>query len=283
VSTSAPLLENRALPRAELALRWGCLAACLLGVIPGVELLSWIWSRSEFLAHGYLMPALAAALLYMRRAELAEAVRSAPAPRSGPLWVLLAALFEGAAVVGEVSSAAGLGMPLMLGSVAYAVAGPRLLRVVTLPLVLLALAVPPPGFVLDPALLVLKGVVTKISVGFLQYCGYTVAALGNRILVPGHELFMANACSGLTSIVTLSPLAVVVAHFLSHGVWRRAVVIASVVPLAIATNIVRVTATIALVVHLGPAYGEGLMHEGFGVATFVVGTAGMIGVARWLR
>jgi exosortase len=117
----------------------------------------------------------------------------------------------------------------------------------------------------------------------LQAAGYTITALGNRILIPGHELFVANACSGLTSIVTLSPLAVVVAYFLSHGTWRRAVLIASIFPIAVVANIVRVTATIALVVRFGPGVGEGLLHEGFGVVTFVGGTAALIGLARWLR
>jgi exosortase len=269
--------------RAEQALRWTCLAAGLAGLVPAIQLLSWIWSRSEYLAHGYLIPPLAAGLLYMRRAEIVNAVRSEPSPSSGPLWVLLAALFECAAVAGEVSSAAGIGMPFMLGAVAYAVGGSRLLRITLLPLALLALTVPPPGFLQEPVLLALKRVVTKVSIALLHSWGYTVAALGNRILVPNHELFMADACSGLTSIVSLSPLAAVVAYFLSRGVWRRAVVLASVVPLAVAANILRVTVTILLVVHFGPTYGQGMIHEGFGVVTFLIGTAGMIGVARWLR
>lgn len=282
LADSAPAREAE-IPRVEQILRWTCLGACLVGSIPAVELLSWIWSRSEYLAHGYLIPPLSLGLLYVRRQELAAAVRAAPAPASGPLWVLLAVLFECVAVAGEISSAAGVGMPLMLGAVAYAVGGLRLLRIALLPLALLALTVPPPSFLQEPVLLALKRIVTKVSIGLLQSWDYTVTALGNRILVPGHELFMADACSGLTSIITLSPLAVVVAHFLSHGVWRRALVIASVVPLAVAANIVRVTATILMVVHFGPGYGEGLMHQGFGFATFLIGTVGMLGVARWLR
>jgi exosortase len=280
---SATVLPSEPVPQSERWLRWACLAATLVALVPGIELISWVWSRSEYLAHGYLIPPLSAALLYARRDEIVEAIRSSPAPRSGPFWVLLAALFEAVAVAGEISSAAGIGIPLLLAAVAYAVAGRPLLRVAALPLALLALVVPPPGFVQDRALLALKAVVMKTSVAILQTFGYTVAGLGNRILIPGQELFVANACSGLTSIVTLSPLAVVVAYFLSHGIWRRALVIASVLPLAMATNIARVTLTVALVSRFGPSFAEGLAHDGFGLASFIVGTAGMIGVARWLR
>jgi exosortase len=264
-------------------MRWACLVCAGVALYPSVELLSWIWSRSEYLAHGYLIPPLSALIIYSRRREVIEAVRTGPVPPTGPLWMLLAALFDTVAVAGEISTAAGIGIPLMLAAAAYSVAGWPLLRILALPLALLALAVPPPGFVQDRALLGLKALVMKSSVSMLQAAGYTITALGNRILIPGHELFVANACSGLTSIVTLSPLAVVVAYFLSHGTWRRAVLIASIFPIAVVANIVRVTATIALVVRFGPGVGEGLLHEGFGVVTFVGGTAALIGLARWLR
>ena len=84
-------------------------------------------------------------------------------------------------------------------------------------------------------------------------------------------------------IVTLLPLACIVAYFLSHGVWRRAVVVASVVPLALAANIFRVIVTVQLVSSQGVEFAQGLLHESFGVATYVLGTLAVIGVARILR
>jgi exosortase/archaeosortase family protein len=96
-------------------------------------------------------------------------------------------------------------------------------------------------------------------------------------------LYVADACSGLTSIVTLLPLACIVAYFLSHGVWRRVVVVASVVPLALAANIFRVIVTVQLVSSQGVEFAQGLLHESFGVATYVLGTLAVIGVARILR
>ena len=267
----------------ELGLRAACLATALVAMLPGLELLSWIWDRSEYLAHGYFIPCVSGALVYMRRAEILDALRQGPVPLSGPLWVAAAALFESAAVLGEISTAAGVGIPLMLAATAYAVGGRLLLGRLGVPILLLVLMVPPPGFVQDRMLIELKSVVMQVSVRVLQMLGYTVSSIGNRILIPGHDLFVAHACSGLTSIVTLSPLAVVVAYFMSRGVWRRAVVLASIVPFAVFGNILRVTVTVALVSSYGGEMAEGLLHESFGIFTFVAGTLLLIGVARGLE
>ena len=87
----------------------------------------------------------------------------------------------------------------------------------------------------------------------------------------------------LTSIVTLLPLGVVVAYLLSHGVWRRLVIVASVVPIAVVGNVARVVITVALVASRGIGYAEGMLHESFGVVTFAVGTLVLLLLARVLR
>ena len=126
-------------------------------------------------------------------------------------------------------------------------------------------------------------IVTHAAVALLQAAGQTIVAEGNQILVPGHTLFIADACTGLTSIVTMLPLACIIAYFASRGVWRRAVVVASVVPLAMAANILRVVFTVKMVSAVGESAAQGSLHETFGVATCALGTLAVIGVARLLR
>jgi exosortase len=113
--------------------------------------------------------------------------------------------------------------------------------------------------------------------------GETVGREGNVILVPGHSLFVADACSGLTSIVTMAPLACIVAYFLTTGVWRRALVVASVIPLAVVANVLRVVVTVRMSAAWGIEVAQGSLHESFGLATFVLGTLALIAVARVVR
>ena len=65
--------------------------------------------------------------------------------------------------------------------------------------------------------------------------------------------------------------------------WIALGVVASVVPLAIAGNVVRVLVTVQMVSVIGGEAAQGLLHESFGVATYVVGTLALVGVARLLR
>jgi exosortase len=269
--------------RAESGLRLACLALALAAIAPALRVLSYIWSNSEFMGYGYAIPASSLALLWLRRSEVREALARAEPAENGVRWVLAAALLESLGLLSDVGSVAGASVPLLLGATAYAVAGPRFARAVALPVGFLIFMVPPPGFLVDPLLLTLKSVVTATSVGALQLAGFSIAADGNRIFVPGHELFVANACAGLNSIVTLLPLAVVIATFLVEGAGRRALLLASVVPLAMLGNVLRVIATVVLVSRLGIAYAEGNLHESFGVATFLLGALALLGVARALR
>ena len=186
-------------------------------------------------------------------------------------------------VMGDVGFGAALGVPVVLAAAAYAIGGMPLLRPLGLPLVFLAFMVPPPHFLRYQLLFRLKLAVTQAAVSLLQFGGQTVAAEGNQILVPGHTLFVADACSGFTSIVTLLPLACIVAYFLSRGVWRRLLIVASVVPLAVGANVIRVIGTVLLVSSLGMEAAEGLLHESFGIATYVMGILFLLGVARVLR
>src|SRR5262245_15504263 len=257
-------------------------AGTLLLSAPAFWNLSIRWRVYEQFGHGYLMALLAGWLAYSNRAQLTRALRSLDPPRYGPLLVFAAATFEVLAFIGDLGFAAGVGVPLLVGAVAYAAGGSRLLRPLTLPLVFLALMVPP-GFLLNPLLVRLKLLVTGLAVSALRALGDPVLAEGNRILIPGHALFVSDACSGLTSIVTMLPVACLVAFALLRAWWRRALVVASVIPLAIAANVVRVVVSVKLVPTLGAEAAQGLLHQGFGVVAFAVGTLAVVGLARWLR
>ena len=277
VQDSAPLSAP------ELVLAAAAFTLALAVSVPALQGLSHMWRDSDFYGHAYAIPLVAAYLAWSRRDAIRAALRPLRPPALGWLAVFGAASFEVLMILGDVRFAAGVGISLLLGAVAFGTGGWPLLRPLGLPLFFLTLAVPPPGFLLQQVLFRLKLFVTELAITILHAAGATVVAEGNTILVPGYTLFVADACSGLTSIVTLLPLACVVAYFLSHGVWRRVVVVASVVPLAIAANVGRVVATVAMVSRLGTDAAQGLLHESFGLATYVVGTLAVIGVARVLR
>ncbi len=255
------------------------LALCL----PALFKLSYLWSGNQFYGHAWALPATAAYIGWGHRDRFRRALRELQPPRLGFLVAFAAAMVQVLAVIGDVRVVAGLGIPLLLAATGWALGGWPLLRPLLLPLGFLALMVPPPRFLLFELLFRLKLLVTDVAVGLLQRAGVTVVAEGNKVLLPEHTLFVADACSGLTSVITLLPLSCIVAYFLTHGVWRRVVVVSSVFPLAIGANILRVVVTVQLVSWLGQEAAQGLLHESFGLATFTLGTLALIGVAKVLR
>ncbi len=270
-------------PQGNLWLAGGIVAMGISLCIPSILQLSFLWRDSDFYGHAYALPIVAGYLVYSDRKRIARLLRRLQPPIYGPLVLLGAGLFEVLMYMGDVGFFAGLGIPLVLAASALGIGGVPLLQPFLLPLSFIALMVPPPRFLMYEVLFRLKLVVTDTAVALMQAAGQTVIAEGNKILLPGHTLFVADACSGLTSIVTLLPLSCIVAYFLSHGYWRRAVVFASVVPLAVAANILRVVVTVAMVSVVGIEAAQGSLHETFGVATYVLGTLSIIGVARVLR
>jgi exosortase len=251
--------------------------------VPAVQSLGYLWQTSEFYGHAYAAPIVAAYLAWGKRTTVAQLLRVPRPPVLGAPLAFAAALLLVLSVMGDAGFTAGLAVPVLLAATLYALGGTGLLRPLLLPLAFLALVVPPPAFLRDALLVRLKLWVTEASVRLLQGAGVTVMAEGNQILIPEGSLFVADACSGLTSIVTMLPIACIVAYFLSRGVWRRAAVVASVVPLAMAGNVLRVIVTVLLASRLGVASAQGSLHESFGLVTYVIGTLAVIGVARVLR
>jgi exosortase len=106
---------------------------------------------------------------------------------------------------------------------------------------------------------------------------------GNVIVVPEGSLFVAEACSGITSIVTLLPVAALLV-FLTPGRRRHALVLlAAVVPVAMFWNLARVVATVVATRSFGVVRATtGSLHEAAGMLTFVLGCLTLLVVSAWL-
>ena len=84
-------------------------------------------------------------------------------------------------------------------------------------------------------------------------------------------LFVAEACSGITSIVTLLPLGAVLAYFSERRALARAALIAAVVPIAMLGNLIRVLATVAAADAVGIERAtSSWLHESAGLLTFAL-------------
>ena len=142
-----------------------------------------------------------------------------------------------------------------------------------LPFTLFVLSIPIPDVVLNRVALPLQFIASKIGASLLAWRQIPVLLTGNVIHIPRHDLFVAEACSGLRSLTALISLGVLLGAIVLRHPISRLFLLAVVIPVAIVLNGVRVFLTGFLVYFVDPALGEGFLHLTEGMLVFIVAFA----------
>lgn len=150
-----------------------------------------------------------------------------------------------------------------------------------LPFTLLGLSVPIPEVLKSAITLPLQFRASRVGAALLEWRNVPVRLTGNIILVPGHQLFVTEACSGLRSLTALISLSVLMGALWLRSVSTRVLMLGAAIAVAIMVNALRVFLTGFLVVYVDPKMGEGFMHLTEGWLLFVVSLALIAGVT-WL-
>ena len=158
--------------------------------------------------------------------------------------------------------------------------GFRQLRAWWLPFTLFILSIPLPELVISAIALPLQFTASKIGASLLASRDIPVLLAGNVIRIPNHELFVAEACSGLRSLTALLSLSVLLGAITLNSVISRIALVAIAIPVAIVLNWIRVFLTGFLVLIVDPKLGEGFMHITEGWMIFVVAFA-ILGLVAW--
>ena len=160
-----------------------------------------------------------------------------------------------------------------LGSQPFVVAGALLtmkgvpvLRIAWFPILYLVFMIPLPGVFVDAVTGPLKQWVSVIVEGVLYAVGYPIARTGVTMTIGQYQLLVADACSGLNSMFSLSALGTLFMYIMARkSVMHNAVMLASILPIAFAANIVRVITLVLITYHLGDEAGQGFLHGAAGM------------------
>jgi exosortase B len=264
------VLEERDSPPAARSLRpWVALlpGLALLYLPTFVDLARGAW-RDDAHAHGPLILAVSAFLVWRERHALARMTSSAPGSGLALVFVGLALWLLGR-TQGLMPIEAGSLLPLAAGLTLLSWGRAGLARL-AFAIAFLAFYVPLPGFVLDAFTNPLKELVSSIVANVLAFAGHTVERSGVVIAVDGQEMLVADACSGLNSIVSLLALGLLYGHLRRASALRMALLVLAVIPIAIVANVLRVLALVLIVTHYGPEAAQGWVHDALGLSVFVV-------------
>ncbi|MGH7541125.1 MAG: exosortase/archaeosortase family protein, partial [Gemmatimonadota bacterium] len=234
------------------------------------------WSSSGEYGHGFLLLPIAVYLAWRTRER-------DPRPARGWGTAMIAGgvvLFLAGTLAAEFFTRRSAVL-LVLAGLALHYRGWLQLRAWWLPFGLLAFTVPLPEVVLNSLTLPLQLLASRLAVALLEFRHVPAGLSGNIILLPGQELFVAEACSGLRSLSALLGLTLLIGGTALQTGWSRVALLLFAVPAALAANALRVFGTGFAAHYLGPGVTEGFLHEVAGALVFLL-PLGLVGLITLL-
>lgn len=208
--------------------------------LPTLELMADKWSSDPQYSHGFLVPLFSAYLLW--RTNALKQIGT-PAPFIGVALLLPAIGFRwlaGGLLFHQLDSVTFL---LSLGALAFIAGGVRLAKATTPAILFLVFMVPLPYEIERNVGGPLKVAATHSSTYLLQTLGHPAVAEGHIILIDDVRLGVVDACSGLKMLMTFSAFAVGAILLLDRTRFEKLMILFGIVPIAVITNVLRITAT----------------------------------------
>jgi exosortase B len=246
------------------------LGLLLLYVPTFVDLGRGMWTRDEHM-HGPIVLAVVLWLLWQKREVFVGASERAR-PLSGGLLLGFGLLLyvigrSQDIVIFEVGS-----LILVLAGTLLAMSGWSVVKRLAFPLLYILFMLPLPGFIVDALTAPLKNHVSAIAESALYLIGYPIGRTGVVLTVGPYQLLVADACSGLHSLISMSAMGLLYVYLMGHSnLARNAVLISFLLPIAFLANVVRVVVLVLVTFHFGDEAGQGFIHDFSGIFLFIVG------------
>jgi exosortase len=224
------------------------------------------WWRDPNYSHGFFVPLLALWMLWNSRCRLMEAPKR-------PSWWGLVVILAGLSLL--VIGTFGADLYLSRVSFLFVIAGmaiffygwPRF-RVGMFAWLVLFLMIPLPLLVSNQIVLPLQFISSALATGLMDLFGIPVFRQGNVIFLPSLTLEVAEACSGIRSLMAMVTLAVAFSYLAERKAWKRAVLVFSAIPVAIVANGIRIMASGVLGYYWSHDKAEGFFHLFSGIVIF---------------
>jgi exosortase len=231
------------------------------------------WATDADMGHGFFVPLAAGFVAWQRRDALLAVPRKPNA--WGLVLVIFAALLSLAATLGAELFTARLSFVIALFGVVLYLGGTQWLKILLFPFALLLFMIPIPAIVYAALTLKLQTLASQLGEILITLMGIPVLRAGNTLQLPSQTLDIAEACSGIRSLLSLLFLSLVYAYFTDKKAWMRWALLIATVPIAIGANGVRVALT-GLLSEINTKLASGMYHETEGYIVFIVALAALI-------
>lgn len=239
------------------------------------------WMDDPDFSHGIVIVGVSAALLYAKRDELgALAARRSLA---GLAFLVLCLLLYAAGHRTMTHIIERLALwGVVVGSLWF-LFGTRFLLARPFPYFYLLLCIPPPFFILSPVRLELKNFATRLSSDALVLMGIPAVPEGNVLAIGECRLEVADACSGIRSLMAVTATAVLLAYICRMGIWKGSLLTAFAIPITVLVNIIRLLVVAVALIRFEIDLTSGWPHDMVGFAVFGVSLALLFAMSRFIE
>jgi exosortase B len=227
-----------------------------------------IWQSDDH-AHGVIILVVALWLFWTLRKDIVAAAEQ-PRPALGwPVFLVGLAVYA----LGRMFSISIFefgSQPLVLAGLFLLLKGYPAARIAWFPILYLVFMIPLPGIFVDAVTGPLKNWISSLVTDGLHWVGYPISRSGVTISIGQYQMLVADACSGLHSMFSLSALGTLFMYIMARrSKVHNAVMLISILPIAFAANIVRVMTLVLITYHLGDEAGQGFLHGAAGMVLMV--------------
>lgn len=238
------------------------------------------WANDEDMGHGFFVPVVAGIVVWQRRGLLLRT------PRKSNGWGLFLVIFAACealvATLGAELFTARLAFVISLIGVVLYLGGKEWVKKLGFPLALLLFMIPIPAIIYAQLTLKLQTLASELGELLISAVGIPVLRAGNTLQLPSQTLDIAEACSGIRSLLSLGFLSLVYAYFTDKRVWMRWVLLLATIPIAIGANGIRVAVT-GYLSEINTKLATGVYHEMEGYIVFVVALVALIVLHRLIN
>src|SRR5256885_10762330 len=216
------------------------------------------WWQDPNFSHGFFVPAFALFVVWQDRALLAGFVAAPSLWGLGIIVFALCVLVVG--VLGAELFLSRISLLLLIAGLIVYFRGWRPFRAILFPWAFLVLMIPIPAIVFNQITFPLQLLASRVAAGVLPWAGVPVLREGNVINLPAMALEVAEACSGMRSLLSLATLAIIYGYLMEPRISIRVILALASLPIAIAANSLRIVGTGLLVQYWDPQKAEGFFH-----------------------
>jgi exosortase len=226
------------------------------------------WWQDPNFSHGFFVPMFAIYVVWQERSRLS----SIPARPSWTGLVIIAialcTLIVG--VLGAELFLSRVSLLILMAGFIVLFEGWNYQKALLFPWLFLFLMVPIPAIVFNQVTFPLQLLASKVASFALAGVGVPVLREGNVIQLPAMPLEVAEACSGIRSLLSLTTLSIIYGYLMEKRIAVRWMLAIASIPIAVAANALRIVGTGLLVQYWDPDKAEGFFHVFSGWLIFVI-------------